>query len=74
MASRGVRLVGIDYLSVAPFETRPGAHRLPQQQRRGARRIVRGVEPGLYELVCLPLLIEAPGPVPRPAARYRRRR
>jgi arylformamidase len=52
----GVRLVGIDYLSVGDEE----AHR----ELLGSRVValegldLRGVEPGDYELVCLPLRLE----------------
>lgn len=60
LASRGVRLVGIDYLSVAPFDDPGPAH---TAFLSGGVVVLegidlRGVEPGLYELVCLPLLIE----------------
>lgn len=60
LASRGVRLVGIDYLSVAPFDDPAPAH----LAFLGGGVVVlegldlRGVEPGAYELLCLPLLIE----------------
>ncbi len=60
LAARGVRLVGIDYLSVAPFDDPAPAHRA----FLGGGVVVlegidlRGVEPGGYDLVCLPLLIE----------------
>jgi arylformamidase len=53
LISRGVRLVGIDYLSVGNEE----AHR----ELLGAGVVpvegldLRGVEPGPYELICLPL-------------------
>lgn len=59
LAGMGVRLVGIDYLSIAPH-----AHPAPSHHALLAARIVilegldlRAVEPGEYELICLPLLI-----------------
>ena len=57
LIEHGVRLVGVDYLSVAAF------HDLivPHQLLLGAGIIpleglnLTGVKPGLYQLVCLPL-------------------
>lgn len=62
LAERGVILVGIDYLSVAPFEEREAGevHRLLLEAGvwilEGLN--LRGVEPGDYELFCLPLKVE----------------
>jgi arylformamidase len=56
LVARGVRLVGIDYLSVGD----PGAH----HALLGAGIVaiegldLRGVEPGHYRLLCLPLKLE----------------
>ena len=58
LVDRGIKLVGVDYLSVEPFKT-PGAptHHI----LLGAGTIVieglnlRDVEPGVYEMYCLPL-------------------
>jgi len=56
LIERGVRLVGIDYLSIGDAE----AHR----ELLGARVIalegldLREVDPGKYELICLPLRLE----------------
>jgi arylformamidase len=56
LIDRGVRLVGIDYLSIGDAE----AH----QELLGARVIalegldLREVDPGNYELICLPLRLE----------------
>jgi arylformamidase len=56
----GARLVGIDYLSIAPFTDPAPTHRV----LLGAGVVVlegldlRRVEPGAYELLCLPLLLE----------------
>ena len=60
LASRGVRTVGVDYLSIGPYETGgPETHRA----LLGAGVwVIEGlnlelVEPGDYELVCLPLKV-----------------
>ena len=59
LVARGVRLVGVDYLSVGSFgQTRPTHRAL-----LGAGVIcleglnLSGIAPGLYQLVCLPLRI-----------------
>jgi arylformamidase len=60
LVAHGIKLVGVDYLSVEAFKT-PGApaHRV----LLGAGAIVieglnlRDVEPGIYDLCCLPLRI-----------------
>jgi arylformamidase len=59
LAAGGVKLVGIDYLSIAPK-----GNGVPTHVALLSRRIVilegldlRDVEPGEYQLVCLPLLI-----------------
>ncbi len=61
LLDRGVRLVGIDYLSIEQFK-RPGApvHRMLLEQRVV---IVEGLnlsaaQPGRYEMYCLPLDID----------------
>lgn len=60
-AERGIALLGIDYLSVDPFESRDfPAHR---HLLEGGIRILEGialdqVSAGDYTLVCLPLLIK----------------
>jgi arylformamidase len=59
LVERGVRLVGVDYLSVGPFrETTPTHLTL---LRAGVIPVeglnLSGVAPGAYELVCLPLKI-----------------
>jgi arylformamidase len=59
LIERGIRLVGIDYLSIAPFDALSPTH----QALLGAGVIViesltlGAVPPGLYQLVCLPLKI-----------------
>ncbi len=60
LVDRGVKVVGVDYLSVEPYKT-PGApaHHI----LLGAGTIVieglnlRDVEPGSYEMFCLPLAV-----------------
>ena len=57
LVDRGVRLVGIDYHSVQRFDDGPETHRILLE---AGVVIVEGldlsaVEPGPYELVCLPL-------------------
>jgi arylformamidase len=57
LVDRGTRLVGIDYLSVAPFDDPAPTHRT----LLGAGVAVlegldlREVEPGAYDLLCLPI-------------------
>jgi arylformamidase len=60
LLDRGVRLVGIDYLSVAPFHDTVPTHQLLLQARV---ILVEGlnlseVAPGVYRFVCLPLKIQ----------------
>ena len=57
---RGIRLLGTDYLSVEPYDHGPLAHRVLL-----AANVVlleglnlADVEPGLYELICLPIKLE----------------
>lgn len=56
LVDRGVKLVGIDYLSVGDAE----AHR--ELLESGVIALegldLRAVEPGSYELLCLPLRLE----------------
>jgi arylformamidase len=60
LVSRGVKVVGVDYLSVEEFK-KPGAP--AHHALLGAGTIVieglnlRDVEPGVYEMICLPLRI-----------------
>lgn len=60
VADRGIRLVGIDYLSIEPYKL-PGH---PVHTTLLSRRVIAletinltGVVPGRYQLYCLPLLI-----------------
>jgi arylformamidase len=55
----GIRLVGIDYLSIAPFKNSRPTHEV---LLRNEMVIVEGlnlsqVQPGMYTLICLPLKI-----------------
>jgi arylformamidase len=60
LVGHGVKVVGVDYLSVEPFKT-PGAP--THHVLLGAGAIVieglnlRDVEPGIYDMLCLPLLL-----------------
>lgn len=59
LIGHGVQLVGIDYLSVAPYRNTQPAH----LALLGARIVLletldlRGIDVGMYDLVCLPLNI-----------------
>jgi arylformamidase len=59
LVARGVRLAGIDYLSVAPFDDPV----TPHQTLLGAGVVaveglaLDGIAPGTYQLICLPLKI-----------------
>lgn len=59
LVSRGIRLVGIDYLSIAPFDNGAPSHR--ELLKAGVVIVegldLRGVKSGSYKLVCLPLRI-----------------
>ena len=74
LAARGVRLVGIDYLSIAPFGDPTPTHRALLERRVV---IVEGldlaaVEPGPVELVCLPVrLVGSDGAPARVVVRRR---
>ena len=59
LVSRGFRLIGIDYLSVAPFKDGAPTH----HELLSAGIIVleglnlQGIKPGVYQMICLPLRI-----------------
>lgn len=56
----GIHLIGIDYLSIAPFHDPPEiVHRTLLQAEVVILETIdlRFVDPGLYELICLPLKI-----------------
>lgn len=61
LVEKGVQLVGIDYLSIEQF--RSGHHRTHRTLLSNGVVIVEGLAlaappPGVYDLVCLPLLLE----------------
>jgi arylformamidase len=61
LVSRGVRLIGIDYLSVEQFHS--GHHRTHRTLLQNGVVIVEGlslaeITPGAYDLICLPLRLE----------------
>jgi len=74
LVERGIRLVGADYLSIAPFGDPTPTH----AALLGAGMVIvegldlRDIEPGWYDLICLPLLI--PGSDGGPARAIVRRR
>jgi len=59
LVDRGVRLVGIDYLSIAPYEEPAPTHEV--LLRAGVVIVetldLRAAAPGAYHLICLPLLV-----------------
>lgn len=59
LVKHGVKLIGVDYLSVAPFNELVEPHEVLLEASlipvEGLN--LHGVPPGLYQLVCLPLLI-----------------
>jgi len=59
LVEHGVRLVGIDYLSVGPFDEPVATHLV--LLRAGVVAVegvnLSGIAPGVYQLVCLPLKI-----------------
>lgn len=60
VADRGIRLIGVDYLSVQRFADDPETHRV--LMRAGVAILegidLRGVEAGTYRLTCLPLALD----------------
>ena len=57
LVEKGIELVGIDYLSIAPFKKSRPTH---QVLLKAKMVVIEGVdlskvEPGIYELICLPL-------------------
>jgi arylformamidase len=57
LVDRGIRLIGVDYLSVSRYGDGPQIHQI--LLRAGVIIVeglnLSGVEPGKYELICLPL-------------------
>jgi arylformamidase len=66
LAARGVRLLGIDYFSAAPYDDLVPAH-VAFLGAGGAiieNVDLREVEPGEYEILCLPIKIQGSGGAP----------
>ena len=64
LAEAGVELVGLDYLSIEAFDAEePVAHRtLLEREIIAVEGIdLRNVQPGRYELICLPLRVDIDG-------------
>jgi len=61
LVDQGVQLVGIDYLSIAPFKDPAPTHEilLSNDVVIVESLDLRSVEPGLYTLICLPLKLVA---------------
>jgi arylformamidase len=62
LATTGVQLVGVDYLSVGPYDEGDAGVRIHRTLLEAGIWLVEGldlarVQPGPYELVCLPLRI-----------------
>ncbi|HID54364.1 MAG TPA: cyclase family protein [Anaerolineae bacterium] len=59
LVDHGIRLVGVDYLSVAPYEATTETHVILLQAGiiplEGLN--LRGISPGEYQFICLPLLL-----------------
>ncbi len=66
LAARGVRLLGIDYFSIAPFDDPRPVHLAILGAGGAALEGVdlAGAAPGAYEIICLPLRIEGSGGAP----------
>lgn len=60
LITHGIRMVGNDYLSVQRYDDGPGVHRLLLGAGVGVLEgiALAHVEPGEYELICLPLKIQ----------------
>ena len=73
LVEQGVRLVGIDYLSIAAFDSLTPTHRVLLEAGVVALEGLRldGVEPGPYTLYCLPLNIPEAEGAPARAVLYR---
>ncbi len=67
LLEKGIRLLGIDYFSIAPFEDTNPVHRtfLKQNNTLALEGIdLSNIEPGKYQLICLPMKIEKAGGAP----------
>src|SRR4051812_30240246 len=71
LVDRGVRLVGIDYLTIAPYDEPAPTHEV--LMRAGVVIVetldLRAAAPGAYQLICLPLLVPGADGAPARAVR-----
>jgi len=73
LVEKGVRLVGVDYLSVAPYKQSRPTHQI----LLGANIVIiegldlSAIQPGEYQLICLPLKIEGSDGAPARAVLIR---
>jgi arylformamidase len=73
LVEKGIRLVGVDYLSVAPYKQSRPTHQI----LLGANMVIiegldlSAVQPGEYQLICLPLKIEGSDGAPARAVLIR---
>ena len=63
LVDRGVRAVGLDYISIGTYKNRENLHDTHQILLENGVYIIEGinlsgVKPGRYELICLPILLE----------------
>lgn len=76
IVDQGIRLVGVDYLSVQRYQDGPAVHQI---LLKAEIVVIEGlnlfeVEPGEYELICLPLKIVGAEGAPARAVLRRKRR
>ena len=59
LIAHGIKVVGVDYLSVEEFKKpAPGPSRAARRRRDRHRGLnLRDVEPGIYDMLCLPLRV-----------------
>lgn len=60
LVERGVKLVGVDYLSVAPYNNSRPTHEILLGKKAVLLEgiVLEQVEPGMYTLVCLPVKLK----------------
>ncbi len=60
LVENGVELVGIDYLSIAPYDNSQEIHKILLEREIVILEGINlsDVEPGLYQLVCLPIKLD----------------
>lgn len=74
LVQAGVKLVGIDYLSIAPFHEPVATHKILLENKVIVLETIdlSGVAAGEYELVCLPLKLECAEGAPARAILFSR--